>query len=122
MMVVDLKKLFSLVDPVKSPPWKEWKGGPITKEEVLAACEKGLPKQVKQYNPLHPESRQEHVNRIAFFFKNGWEDSPLLLTFVKGLYPIYDGTHRAIAAQLQEREWVLANVEGDIKTIKSLSY
>lgn len=121
-MVVDLKKLFAVANPVQTPPWKEWRGGPITKDEVVAACEKGLPKQVKQYNPLNPESRQEHVNRVAFFYKNGWEDSPLLLTFVQGLYPIYDGTHRAIAASFQEREWVLANVEGDLNKIKSLSY
>jgi hypothetical protein len=122
MMVVSLSKLNSVVNPAKSPPWKEWTWGEITKEDVLAACKKGLPKQYHAYDPLKPESKQDHINRVAWFYQNGWEDTPILLTFVKGLYPIYDGTHRTIAAMLHQHDFIIANVEGSMEKIKSVAY
>lgn len=122
MMVVSVSKLKSMVDPAKSPPWKEWAGGEITAQDVIDAQKKGLPKQYHSYDPLKPESRQDHINRVAWFVQNGWEDTPILLTFVKGLYPIYDGTHRAIAAIIKQEDWILANVEGNMEKIKSVAY
>lgn len=117
MMIVDLKKLINIVNPLKNPPWKEVKDQ-ISKEEIKNAS----PQYSMEYDPFKPESRQTHIERIAFFAKNGWNDEPISLIFRKNVYPVYDGNHRLCAAIYRNDDWIASNVEGDTSIIRSLQY
>jgi hypothetical protein len=117
-MVVNLKKLTDIVNPLKSPPWKEL-SSEILPEEILSAKSSI---DTEEYDSLKPQTRQQHIEKIAFFVKNGWKDEPITIVFNKDLYPIYDGNHRLCAAIIRNDDFILANVEGDRKKIKEIAY
>lgn len=118
MMVVSLDKLLKIANPLTSPPWKEV-SEPILKEEVLNS---NITEGNSEYNPFNPETRNQHIAKIAFFVKNGWNDEPITIVFNQALYPIYDGNHRLCAAIIRNDDFILANVEGDREKIKEIAY
>ncbi len=118
MMVVSLNKLLNFVNPLISPPWKEIKE-PISAKEVLNSH---ISEEKSEYDSLKPESRAQHIAKIAYFVKNGWKDEPITLVFNKSLYPVYDGNHRLCAAIIRNDDYILANVEGDRKIINQIAY
>lgn len=117
-MLVSLKKLIKIVNPLADPPWKEIIE-PISFQEIEQAQEANI---ISEYNPFKPESREQHIAKIAFFVKNGWNDDPITIVFNQDLYPIYDGNHRLCAAIYRNDDFICANVEGNIKFIKQISY
>jgi hypothetical protein len=116
-MIVDLQKLTSIINPLLNPPWAEVTA-PIKIEEIENASAQSH----MEYDPFKPETRQKHIERIAFFAKNGWQDEPISIVLRSNVYPIYDGNHRLCAAIFRGDSWIAANVEGDIQKIKSIAY
>lgn len=118
MMLVSLQKLLKIANPLNFPPWREIKG-PILDNEILNCQEI---KYEKEYDSLQPQTRDEHIRKIAFFVKNGWQDDPITIILNKNIYPIYDGNHRVCAAIIRNDEYIIANVEGPSSKIKDLSF
>lgn len=118
MMLVDVKKLKEIINPIENPPWKEI-NSKISYEEILNSKEIEIS---KEYDALNPITREQHIAKIAHFVKNGWNDEPITIVFNKDLYPIYDGNHRFCAAILRNDDYVFANVEGSREMIKKISY
>lgn len=117
MMLVSLPKLLKIVNPLDNPPWKEINSS-ILKEEIINITEEyGL-----EYDPFQPQTRQQHIKKIAYFVKNGWNDDPITIIFNQNIYPIYDGNHRFCAAIIRNDEYIIANVEGSSTKIKEISY
>lgn len=116
MMWINVSILRKLADPVTTPPWQEWKSGPIDWTKInLQNTTKP-----KNYNSLHYETDLEHLNRISYYIKNGWGDAPIHLILRPNTYPIWDGIHRFCAAILRSDEMILANVEGEKSRISKL--
>jgi len=118
MMLVSLTKLLRIVNPLDTPPWKEITSS-ISKDEINStiATNYGL-----EYDPFKPQTRQQHIRKIAYFVKNGWNDDPITIIFHQNIYPIYDGNHRLCAAIVRNDEYIFANVEGSFLKIKEISY
>lgn len=117
-MLVSLSKLVQIVNPLTSPPWKEVIE-PISIEEVLNT-KSGKP--TSEYSAFKPETRKQHIEKISFFIKHGWNDDPITIVFNKDLYPIYDGNHRLCAAIIRNDDFILANVEGNRDMLRKISY
>jgi len=118
MMLVSLHKLIKIVNPLISPPWKEVKE-PISMEEINLAH---AVTPTSEYSAFKPETRRQHIEKIAFFVKNGWKDDPITIVFNKDLYPIYDGNHRLCAAIIRNDDFICANVEGNRKLMNEIAY
>jgi len=118
MMLVSLEKLLEIVNPLRDPPWKEIKDS-ISTEEVKNSS---LSSSKEEYDSLKPESREQHIAKIAYFVKHGWNDEPITIVFNKSLYPIYDGNHRLCAAIIRNDDFILANVEGNGDLIRKIAY
>lgn len=120
MMCVSVNKLVNVYNPLLNP----WPGiEEISLLEIEEKLNSGIFLKPNDYNPFKPESKESHINRIVWYIKYGWEDDPIHVVFNKNnLCPIYDGIHRMCAAIYKKDEFIFANVEGSIDSIKSISY
>ena len=113
MLSISVNKLKDIVNPLDNPPWCE----PISEKEINSCLN---PCYIK-HNPLVKESKEKHIERIAFLAKH-WNDEPIILTLYDNVYPIYDGNHRFCAAIYLKKEFIFAQVEGNIEKIKQIEY
>lgn len=123
MVVVSVEKLANIYNPLLNPPWREsvnW-DKPIYKEEILELAKTNLPRP-QEYNSFQPESREDHIKRIAYYVKHGWGEGAIKLNFNWGDWPIDDGNHRFLAAIIREDKFILANWEGSRAKLKSFIY
>lgn len=130
MVLFSVSKLAAVFDPFNDPPWDELQGQTISKEEVLAllaaANDQDNPKKLiraKKYSFLHPETKEQHINRIAGYAKRGWGSSTITLNFA--YYPgwiITDGCHRFAASIVRGDEFICGNWEGSIEKARLFFY
>lgn len=119
MMLVRITSLIKIVNPSENPPWREWTYGSISMDNIHPYLTSNLNTEKKEYNSLVSETKDQHLSKIAYFYKYGWEE-PILLIFRENYYPVADGNHRLIAAQLRGDEFILAHVEGNLSLIRTL--
>ena len=72
------------------------------------------------------ESRFDHVSRIAWFAKHGWND-PVDIdfgcpTFSGVSYALDDGHHRLAAAIIRKDAWIYAVASGEVDYIETFLY
>lgn len=119
MMLVRIDSLNKLINPSQKPPWREWIYGSISIDNIEPYLGSNLNIEKKEYDSLVAETKEQHLAKIAYFYQNGWEE-PILLVFRENYYPVVDGNHRLIAAQLRGDEFILAHVEGKLPLIRTL--
>lgn len=122
MMWVSVKKLSQFCNPLQNPPWNGI-FSPILEKEVLDTIALGwVTKPERDYDAWRKETRQEHVNRIAWYVKYGWGDSHITIDFTYDIKSdgIFDGNHRAAAAIIRGDEMIWADVYGSKDQIASL--
>jgi|SRR5579859_5128983 len=120
MMQVPVAVLKKLCNPLKNPPWALYKreSGPISNREIELKIARG-PRKFKPYNSKYPESRQKHIERIAWLVKNGWGDSYITIDLNYD-WIIYDGFHRLASAIYRGDEMIWAEVFGSKEEIQAL--
>ena len=115
---VALDRLVSYNPFVVSP----WQGvdDPIDRADVARAiAERRLHSEFLPDFPSRPITTQEHVERIAFFVVEGWNDPIHIDVGVPALghgvtWPIVDGNHRLAAAFYLKHESIAAEISGQI--------
>lgn len=125
MILLSVEKLIKLCNVLSNPPWEEIETHPIDIGELRVRLKEGNFHQdpLFEYNPWEPQTREFHIERIAFLAVNGWNDNPIQMYFNhKGIYPLQDGAHRLAAAYLRNDEWIAANWYGDIELMKEVKY
>ena len=69
-------------------------------------------------------NREQHINRILYLIKNGWEDSITIDTGIPGYFaprhPIGDGHHRVVAAIVLNHKSILADANGRVDLFDEL--
>lgn len=123
MMLVPVKWLESVIDPLNNPPWPNVEQ-PISILEIKETARKFLPRP-KQYDPWRngkKETRQDHLNRIAFYYKCGWRETPIFLILKNepNWCPLLDGFHRTCAAIARGDDMIIAEVLGPQNLIKQI--
>lgn len=125
MMWVSVSILTVLCNPLENPPWEEVSKG-ITHQEIKSAIERGQLQQLPPYSPFTGETRQQHINRIAWYVVHGWADSPITIDLTSLdlviIWPILDGNHRLAAAIYRGDDMIWADVFGSQKQIKEYLY
>lgn len=121
MMWVQVKTLLKYCNPLVTPPW----GSnilPISREEVQTRIHLGNLTPYREYNPvtLIPETKFDHINRIAWLVVNGWGDSAIAIDFNSNEWIIYDGNHRFAAAIIRNDQMIWAEVYGEARCIRAL--
>lgn len=123
MMMVSVKLLSKLNNPLDNPPWVSTKDEgcipPISHQEIEAAI-KNAKHPVDDYDGYYGESRAEHINRIAWYVINGWGESSIELLMSSNGCTIVDGNHRVCSAIYRGDEMIQANVFGHKKHITLL--
>ena len=110
MMWVSVELLSKMCNPLVNPPWDKLME-PITYQEIAEASESTTePKQA--YDSFFGESRQMHINRIAWFAIHGWHDAPIEINMNDVSWVVWDGNHRLAAAIYRGDEMIWADVEG----------
>ena len=70
------------------------------------------------------KQRKHHIQRIAWFVKNGWHNPIDIDVGIPGRchvgHLITDGNHRAAAAIFRDETTILANVSGEVNEIDSI--
>lgn len=127
MMWISVKNLASVCNPLAHPPWISGML-PLTREEIESRIKRGVLLRYPEYNPVNliPETREDHINRIAWLVVNGWGDNPISIDFnygkmFKPFWPLYDGAHRLCAAIIRNNDMIYCDVYGSHDEIKMLS-
>lgn len=123
MVLLSIPKLFEQFDPFTNPPWNELDGQTISREEVLAHIKSGELIKPPKYNSRKPETKEQHINRIAWYVVHGWGDS--VITINLNWYPdwiVTDGCHRTCAAIIRNEEFICGNWEGPIDKARLFFY
>lgn len=124
MMWVSVQLLADQFHPLIDPPWEEISSG-INKKEIQAAIMRGQLEQLPPYNSMAPpETRQQHINRIAWYVVNGWGDSYITIDLNAPFicWPVTDGNHRLAAAIYRGDDMIWADVYGSQEQIKKILY
>lgn len=125
MMSVPVKYIEDRVDPLNNPPWDNF-AGVINVKEVLTAANRSKLQKPKTFNPRgdgKTESRTDHINRIAYYVKFGWGDTPIFLLLKDDPSwgsPLMDGYHRSCAAIIRGDDMILAEVLGPRHLIREI--
>lgn len=123
MVLFSIKKLFDLCNPFNNPPWDELQGQSISFKEIGTHFTTKTLYRPKKYCRLNPETKAQHINRIAWYIKRGWGQSTITANF--NFFPgwcITDGTHRFSAAIIRGDEFICGNWEGNLETAKEFFY
>lgn len=109
--------------------WYPWSSSnidepPIATREIKEALNDTS--STTEYNPTIVWTRQQHIHRIAFFVKNGWERPITIDTGIPSLgriplHPIMDGHHRIAAAIFLKYNTIQATPHGDLDIFEQLS-
>lgn len=123
MMQVPVKWLEQVVDPLNNPPWPNVHLG-ITVPEICEQAGNFIPRP-RQYDPFKhgkTETRLDHINRIAYYYKSGWGESHILLILKEdpSWVPLLDGFHRTCAAIARRDDMIAAEVLGPISEIRKI--
>jgi len=116
---IPLSSLTKKCNPFVSACWHFVE--PILEAEVADAIQNSL--------LLSPEkeceNREQHIQRIAWFVVNGWNDCISIDVGVPALgcyvdWPVVDGNHRLAAAIYREDVFITSYCSGDTTTLKQL--
>lgn len=113
MVLLTVAKLATLYNPLANPPWEELQGQTITSNEIKNWIDENkMTRPKKRYQAKNPETKEQHINRIAWYVSKGWGQSTITLSFHNNHWPIHDGNHRLAAAIYRNEEFIAANWEG----------
>lgn len=119
--IISVEKLKKFCNPFNGCCWKDLEY-PLSKTEI---------KKQLLWNTIHPDdaynknSRQDHIERIAWFVINSWTKPIDIDVGVPslGCYPkwlIQDGNHRFAAAIIRGDKTIEATMSGSINLIKEM--
>lgn len=120
-ILLPIAKLRKLCDPLKDTPWVCL---PFGRREIAESLKVGLfeSRPVADYTI----NCWPHVNRIAYFVRNGWSD-PIEISvgvLAMGAYvewPVVDGNHRLAAAIYRGDKTILATLDGSLEFVLAVS-
>lgn len=119
---IPLTTLLEYCDPTLDDPWS---CGRISREDVLDVAEfldRSQPKPA-EYDPELYDSYEYNIERIAQFYRYGWEStskdySPITVDIgLAGYTPNYiivDGNHRVAAAKFRGDQWIEVEIVGEL--------
>lgn len=121
---ISLDKLTQVWNPFYGCIWVKI-DSPITKEEIANAIRKQqfiTPDVPKPKDAIWDiSSKEQHIQRIAWFVCNFSDDYPIEIDFGIPGYcnlQVDDGNHRLAAAIYSEKEFILAICGGDVSEIE----
>lgn len=121
-MLVPVKYLEDLINPLQDPPWMNVDSS-ISKKEIIDIAKLNL-KKPKIFDPFkaHKETKRDHLERIAYYFKYGWGETPILLLLKEDpkWCPLVDGFHRLCAAICRDDDMIQAEVRGERHLIRKI--
>jgi len=121
--LVSVKRLRELCDPFDTPPWEG--AASLTVDGVHQAMQDGfvLAQAYSNGNRVSTWTVEEHIARIAYLAKHGWEDPievdvgiPHMGCYID--WPVTDGNHRLAAAIVRGDKHILACVAGCTETMR----
>lgn len=107
---VPVKNLLNVVNPFEKPPWY---CRPFTIEEVWKAVDE---ERFQEGPTPNWYSIDDHIERIAYFVSEGWDEDDYTPEFVVSEedWPLGDGNHRFAAAVVRGDELIKILIDGDL--------
>lgn len=113
-------------NPLATPPWVSLTFLPIKSPESFIRRHEIKTRLANPlYTPKVPQTRIEHLERIAYLVKHRWKDAIEIDVGVPALgchvdWMVQDGNHRLAAAIYRYDEYIVAGLSGDLNYAKDL--